>query len=182
MSVVFIYGPPAAGKLTVARELANLTGFKLFDNHVSIDWARAIYEFGDPRFLPLVENLRTVVFEEAAREGFGIIMTFAFTGWDSEPDPFARCCRMFEQAGRAVCLVHLTASREVLVERVWSEERVARRKLASGERLLSLLEGVDLASPIPGRESLQIDNSELTPGEASRRIAVHFGLPSVASS
>jgi hypothetical protein len=53
----------------VARELAQITGFKLFDNHTSIDWARAIYDFRDPRFLPLVENLRAVVFEEAAREG-----------------------------------------------------------------------------------------------------------------
>ena len=176
MTVVFIYGPPAAGKLTVARELANLTGFKLFDNHITIDWARDIYEFGDPRFLPLVENLRTVVFEEAAREGFGIIMTFAFTGWDSEPEPFARCCNLFEQRGRAVCLVHLTATRGVLVQRVGSEDRVARRKLASRERLLSLLEDIDLAKPIPGRESLQIDNSELPSAEVAQRIARHFEL------
>ena len=179
MAVVFIYGPPAAGKLTVARELANLTGFKLFDNHISIDWVRDIYDFGHPRFLPLVENLRTVVFEEAAREGFGIIMTFAFTGWDSEPEPFARCCKLFGQAGRPVCLVHLTATREKLSERVESEDRVARRKLSSRERLLSLLRDIDLAKPIPRRESLQIDNSELPPAEAALRIAHHFDLPRV---
>ena len=179
MSVVFIYGPPAAGKLTVARDLANLTGFKLFDNHVSIDWARAIYDFGHPRFLPLVENLRAVVFEEAASEGFGIIMTFTFTGWATEPASFAWCCNLFEQRGRAVCLVHLTASRDELMKRVAAEDRVARRKLTSRERLLSLLDGVDLNEPSPGRESLQIDNSELPPAEAALRIAHHFDLPRV---
>lgn len=177
MSVVFIYGPPAAGKLTVARELANLTGFKLFDNHVSIDWARAIYEFNEPRFFPLVENLRTVVFEEAAREGFGIIMTFVFTGWLSEPEGFAWCCNLFEQMGRDVCLVHLTAPHEVLLERVGTEERVARRKLTSPEGLLKFIGDADLHQPIPGRDSLQIDSSELLPAEAAQRIAVHFGLP-----
>jgi hypothetical protein len=179
MAVVFIYGPPAAGKLTVARELANMTGFKLFDNHTSIDWARAIYDFGDPRCLPLAENLRAVVFEEAAREGFGIIMTFTFTGWVAEPAPFAWCCSLFEQKGRAVCLVHLTASHDELMKRVVAEHRVARRKLTSRERLLSLLDGVDLDEPIPGRQSLQIDNSELSAAEAALRIAHHFDLPRI---
>ncbi len=36
MRLVFIYGPPGVGKLTVARELAALTGFKLFHNHLTV--------------------------------------------------------------------------------------------------------------------------------------------------
>jgi replication-associated recombination protein RarA len=32
-SLVFIYGPPAAGKLTVAEALAMRTGHKVFHNH-----------------------------------------------------------------------------------------------------------------------------------------------------
>lgn len=30
MKLIFLYGPVAAGKLTVARELAGITGFPLF--------------------------------------------------------------------------------------------------------------------------------------------------------
>ena len=53
MRVVFIYGPPAVGILTVATELARLTGFKLFDNHVSIQFAQSIFEFGTKTFWAL---------------------------------------------------------------------------------------------------------------------------------
>ena len=37
MKLIFIYGAPAAGKLTVANEIARQTGFKVFHNHLSID-------------------------------------------------------------------------------------------------------------------------------------------------
>jgi len=42
MKLVFIYGPPASGKLTVARELATLTGYRLFHNHLIVDAVAAV--------------------------------------------------------------------------------------------------------------------------------------------
>jgi tRNA A37 N6-isopentenylltransferase MiaA len=33
MELLFIYGPAAVGKLTIGRELAKLTGYRLFHNH-----------------------------------------------------------------------------------------------------------------------------------------------------
>jgi hypothetical protein len=36
MDLVFLYGPPAAGKFTVGRELAAITGFGLFHNHLTL--------------------------------------------------------------------------------------------------------------------------------------------------
>jgi hypothetical protein len=104
-------------------------------------------------------------------------MTFTFTGWDSEPAGFEWCRDLFEQKGRAVCLVHLTAPRRVLVERVAMEDRVARAKLTSEEGLLKIIDGVDLREPIPGRDSLQIDNTDLLPAAVAERIVEHFGLP-----
>ena len=50
MNLVFIYGPPGVGKLSVARELARATGYKLFDNHVSIACAESVFEFGTKPF------------------------------------------------------------------------------------------------------------------------------------
>jgi hypothetical protein len=63
------------------------------------------------------------------------------------------------------------------MERVESEDRASRGKLASKDRLLSMLDGVDLRGAIPGRESLQIDNSALPPAEVAGRIARYFNLP-----
>jgi shikimate kinase len=51
MPIVFIYGPPAAGKLTVAKELSAVTGYKLFDNHVTIDWGEAVLRVWDGALL-----------------------------------------------------------------------------------------------------------------------------------
>ena len=36
MKLIIIHGPPAAGKLTTANEIAAATGFKVFHNHLSI--------------------------------------------------------------------------------------------------------------------------------------------------
>ena len=35
--VVWIYGPPASGKLTIARELSTLTQLPVFHNHLAVD-------------------------------------------------------------------------------------------------------------------------------------------------
>ena len=61
MNLVFIYGPPGVGKFTVATELAELTGYKLFHNHQSIDAVRAVFTFGDQPFPRLVHRIRLLV-------------------------------------------------------------------------------------------------------------------------
>ncbi len=35
MQLVFLYGPPGVGKLTVGNALSALTGYKLFHNHLT---------------------------------------------------------------------------------------------------------------------------------------------------
>ena len=50
MKLILLYGPPAVGKLTIAKELARLTGFKLFHAHLTSDVVEAIFPRGTPRF------------------------------------------------------------------------------------------------------------------------------------
>ena len=57
MNLIFIYGPPATGKLTIATELAALTGYTLFHNHPSLNLAREIFPDFDDKLLDLVHEI-----------------------------------------------------------------------------------------------------------------------------
>ena len=56
MILVFLYGPVASGKLTIARELAARTGFALFHNHLVVDAVMAVFPFGSESFVRLRER------------------------------------------------------------------------------------------------------------------------------
>jgi len=89
MKLVFIYGPPASGKLTVATELAKLTGFKLFHNHVSIQLVQSIFEFGTKIFWRLTGKYRLEMIEEVAKAGIDTIFTFVYSR-DEDDDQFVK--------------------------------------------------------------------------------------------
>ena len=111
MKLIIIHGPPAAGKLTVGTELAARTGFKLFDNHVSIDCVKRVFDFGTPPFERLVERIRNETFAEAARENVSVIHTFVYAfGIDDEY--FQRKIASVEDNGSEVNLVLLRCDDE----------------------------------------------------------------------
>ena len=179
MNLVFIYGPPGVGKLTVARELSRLTGYRLFDNHVSIDCVRSVFDFGTPPFWNAVGKIRTAVFEEAAAAAVSLVFTFVY----SHPNDAAyieRTCGLFESQGGRALPVRLFCSREELELRLPRPDRARARKLASLDMLRELTERHDLFSPIEGRESLEIDNTDVEPAEVAQLIVAHYRLDVVS--
>ena len=75
--VVFIHGPAASGKLTIAKELSALTGLHLFHNHLTVDLLLALFPFGHPAFVRLREEIWTNTVREAVSAGVSLIFTFA---------------------------------------------------------------------------------------------------------
>src|SRR5436305_10194557 len=176
MNLVFIYGPPGAGKLTVAQELARETGYKVFHNHVSIDCAEAVFDFGTNPFGSVIGKIRLAVFEEAAREGVSLVFTFVYAR--PEDTSFVERVReTVEGAGGRVCLVRLVCDREVLEQRLPHPERARVGKMASLDTLREVTARYDIFSPVPGRGSLSIDNTELPPDAVARRIVANYHLP-----
>lgn len=55
--VIFLHGPPAAGKYTIGRELARLTGWPLFHNHLVVDLLLGLFPFGSSAFVAHRERL-----------------------------------------------------------------------------------------------------------------------------
>ncbi|MFL6333728.1 MAG: shikimate kinase [Pyrinomonadaceae bacterium] len=178
MNLVFIYGPPGVGKLSVAKELARLTGYRLFDNHVSIRCADSVFDFGTEPFWRIVGSIRDMVFEEAAANGVSLVTTFVYSHPQDLPG-IERRCESFESRGGRVLLVRLFCGREELERRLQRPGRAEAGKLASLETFRELLTRHDLYSPVPGRESLEIDNTALAPEEVAGLIASHYHLPAV---
>ena len=67
MKLIFISGLPGVGKLTVAKEVSALTGYKLFHNHLVVDLLLSVFEFGTAQFVELRESIWLSVFEHACR-------------------------------------------------------------------------------------------------------------------
>ena len=175
MKLVLIYGSPAVGKLTVANELAALTGFKVFHNHLTINCVRPIFAFGSQPFGKLVDLFRIQLITEAAIQGVDLIHTFVYAKLHDDPY-IERVIAAVEDNGGEICLVLLRCGIEQLTQRVTSESRVAIGKLATSEMLLSLHEQYDLKSPFPGRGSLVIDNTSLSPRQVAEQIIDHYRL------
>jgi hypothetical protein len=77
MYCVFIHGPAAADKLTVATALKARSGLPVFHNHLAVDTALSLFEFGSPGFVRLREVIWLAAFREAADSGRSFIFTFS---------------------------------------------------------------------------------------------------------
>jgi hypothetical protein len=177
MNLVFIYGPPGVGKLTVARELSRLTGYKVFHNHLSLNASWSVFDPHSKAFERVLHGIRDLVFDEAAKAGVDLIFTCVYRAEVND----AYLDRIYElvegQAGR-ICPVQLVCDRDILDQRVLGEGRQEMGKVASVESERWFFEKYGPFPSIPGRESLIIDNSHIPPDEAARQIAAHYGLPS----
>lgn len=175
MRLLFIYGPPAVGKLTVANEVAKLTGFKVFHNHLSIDAILPVFEFGSKPFFRLVEMIRVETVGEAARENVDIIYTFCYAkGLDEmHVEKVEKAAR---ENGGEVLFVLLTCDPEELKRRIVLEDRAKFKKANTVEMMEMFLETYDLSSPIPYADTFVIDNTNLDSVSAAAKIVEHFGL------
>ncbi len=173
MKLLFIYGPPAVGKLSVANEIAKLTGFKVFHNHLSIDAILPVFEFGSEPFFRLVEMMRVETIAEAAKADVDVIYTFCYAkGLDeAHVEKVAKAAR---ENGGEVYFALLTCDAEELKRRVVREDRKKFGKACTVEMMDHFLETYDLSSPVPYSDTFAIDNTNVPPADAARQIVEHF--------
>jgi chloramphenicol 3-O-phosphotransferase len=177
--LVYLYGPPAAGKLTVASALVERTGIRLFHNHLTVNALRPVFDFGTAPFAEVLHRWRLDVFATAAARGVDVAFTnnSAWSGADAR-DRFAAfaasAADVVAAAGGRTVFVHVTAPTPVLEARVADESRRAHGKLVEVGRLRELLASLD-PSPLHDGDLL-IDTSRVTPADAAAVIADAAGV------
>lgn len=176
MRLVFVHGPAASGKLTVARELAALTGLPLFHNHLVVDALLAVFPFGSKAFVELREAMWLDVFRAAAAEDRSLIFTFHPEASVAPGFP-ERAAQLVEAAGGRVDFVALTCAPEVVETRIEAASRQASGKLSSLALLRELeAKGAFAYPPLPP-PAIVVDTGVTAPADAARRICDALHLP-----
>jgi len=167
VKLVFLYGLPGVGKLTVARELAKLTGFRIFHNHLTVDLVSSVFEFGSPPFVELRERIWLDVFARAVAANLnGLIFTFAQDR--TVKDRFIGATReIVESSGGEVLFVELTCSTAELERRIEHPARRQFGKLNSAARFRELKEAGAFVDPRTPAGRLLIDTTELSASDAA---------------
>ena len=166
MKLIVLYGPPAAGKYTVAKGIAEKTGYRLFHNHLTVDLLKSVFTFGTENFFQLSQNIRLEILEQAAKENIpGIVFTFVYN--KNNDDGFIRDLleRVTSQGGEVI-FIQIYCEQEELLKRVEEESRRQFQKITSKEGLAEMLASDDLISSIDFVNGTKIDTTHLTPQEA----------------
>jgi adenylate kinase len=176
VKLIFLHGLPGVGKLTVARELAKLTGFRVFHNHLAVDLVEAVFEFGSQPFVELREKIWLEVFSRAvAAKLNGLIFTFAFDR-TVQPSFIEDTRRAIESFDGEVLFVELTCSTAELERRIEDPSRQEFGKLSSVGQFRELKEAGAFLDPGIPKDRLIVDTTELSAFEAARLIVSKLGL------
>jgi len=176
MKLIFLHGMPGVGKLTVARELAKVTGFKLFHNHLTVDLVGSVFEFGTKPFVELREKIWIETFSQAVAAGLkGMIFTFAFE--PTVTDNFIGNVRsVVEPNGGEVLFVKLKCSPAELEKRLTDSSRERFGKLTSLAQFRELKEAGAFADPGITSDRLVLDTTNVDAPAAAERIVEALAL------
>lgn len=154
--LLLIIGPPAVGKMTVGRAVCELTDFRLFLNHDTIEPLVRIFGFDHPAFRTLNSEFRHRIVQEAAASGTRLVFTLV---WDlDKPESAAWVTELvspYADAGLTVSFVELVAGLETRLVRNRGEDRLlakpTKRDLAWSEAHLHEAETAYVANTDPAR-------------------------------
>ena len=183
MKLVFILGDAAVGKMTVGQELMKITELRLFHNHMTIEPVLEIFGRFDGQ---IIQELRDLIFRRfAASDQYGMIFTMMMAfDMPSDWEYMEHVKGIFEPYGTEFYYVELIAPQEVRLERNVSENRL-RHKASKKDLAVSnrrLIEDdrnhrcVSYEGEFPFENYLRIENTDVSPAEAARRIKAAFDL------
>lgn len=183
MRLLLIIGPPAVGKMTVGRAVADRSTFRLFHNHHTIELLLDVFDYGTPPFDTLNSEFRRRIIEEAADAGTDLVFTFV---WDLDlPEESDWLARLVAPYADRVAVVELVAGLDTRLARNRTEHRLAEKKskrdLEWSDANVRGMEADYRMSSVPGLDApgerllaqwphLVLDNTDLPADEVADRI------------
>ena len=169
MKLIFLHGPPASGKLTIAKEVEAQIGYTIFHNHLTIDVARPFFDFGTEEFWDLVREVRLTCLKVAEEHSTKNII---YTSCYSHPDDwgfFEQVERIFSQAGGEVIPVYLSCELDELERRVSDPSRAKLGKIRTVESLHKNL-GKWNCIAVPTDNCVTLNTGRKTPAQCAQEL------------
>lgn len=170
MKLIVLYGPPAAGKLTIAHELAKLTNFPVVDMNLTLALVTQLFPMGTPRYRELNRSFRAKLLESAAQDDLpGVILTHGYSHHDNAPF-IQSLIDLMERYNGQIYFVYVTCPIEELEKRIALPSRKQHiYKVNDIQTLRDLLKRRAFPQ-IPFVHSLVIDSSKTSPEQAAQNI------------
>lgn len=161
MNLIFIYGPPAVGKLTTAIKLSEKLNYKIFHNHLVVDLVKSVYEQFTNEFNLLRESIQNMVIDSCGKSNLsGLIFTICYA-YPDDLKVVDDIENIVLKNNGNIIYIQLLTDVENLKKRVINEDRKKYRKLINPDKLLVTLSKWELSLPVLKNNNLLFDNSSI---------------------
>ena len=186
MKYIIIFGPPAVGKMTVGKELAEITNLRLLHNHMSIELVLKFFDYCTPKFHKLNNEFRMRIMEEVASSDLpGLIFTYVW-GFEDETDKryVDKTTEIFRKEGGTTYYVELYCDIDERLKRNVHSSRINEKPSKSdmglsNERLLNMEKAYTMNTDDDfyyKENYIKIDNTHLSAREVAEKIKKEFEL------
>ena len=185
---ILIVGPPAVGKMTIGKTIADQMNYVLFHNHLSIELSIQLFDWGTPEFKKINEGIRKLVFETVAqsKDVNGIIFTLVMAfELDDDWNYIKKITKTFDASVWNFQVLELESNLDIRLDRNKTafrlSQKASKRNLdKSEENLKSMGTKYRLNSneqdPINQYKWLKINNTNLSPEEVANLTIEKFSL------
>ncbi len=150
MKLIIIYGAPAAGKLTIAKELAAIADVKVFDNHQVIDIIEPIVTRSYPDFAKLIYSTQSSIINAAVSANQkNVVITFPYAAnLERDAEFINDITNKSRSKGSSVYPIFLHCDADTLRSRAIEESRKQYGKITTVETMNKMIDKYEFKIPL----------------------------------
>jgi tRNA uridine 5-carbamoylmethylation protein Kti12 len=178
MKLIILYGPPAAGKLTIANELASIADIKVFDNHQVIDIIEPIVTRKYADFAKLIyDTQRSIIKATVKADQLNVVITFPYAAnLEGDVDFLTELVNSTREQGSEAYPVFLTCDTEMLMKRVLEPSRKTYGKITTTEIMGQMIEMHDFDTPLQITGNATFNTKDMSAKDVATEIKKLAGL------